>query len=342
MRSSFFVRARLLIGFPSLVASHQGDAAALLADIGIPASVLEDPELSFPLEDFARLLAHAANRLALPDFGIRLAAHMDISVLGTAALIALQSETVEEALRSMLRSLPYLSPGLFGEVGRDTDGGYVRLWHDRKIGGVGREHLTELTITIAMSFLRMAAPGRTGADWKLSFEHAPKLDAAYYRKAFGCAVRFDQSEDMLQFPASVLDSRIESSNAALRNSGERYVRHLVRRHSLALNRQVEELVGSHLATGKCTLPLIADRLQLPKHEVQRRLAAQGLCFEDIVDQLRRESAERYLPQTAIPLAHIAECLGYTSQTSFTRACRRWFGEAPQTLRRRLATQAPGA
>ena len=66
--------------------------------------------------------------------------------------------------------------------------------------------------------------------------------------------------------------------------------------------------------------------------LQRRLGAHGLYFEKVIDQLRRMRAADYLPHTALPLSQVAALLGYREQSSFNRACRRWFDATPQEFR----------
>jgi AraC-like DNA-binding protein len=82
------------------------------------------------------------------------------------------------------------------------------------------------------------------------------------------------------------------------------------------------------------LPLIAKQLGLAQRSSQRRFDEQRISFEQILDDVRRRRAEELLPLNDLPMIRIAQSLGYSSQTSFTRACRRWFGTTPQAQRKR--------
>jgi AraC-like DNA-binding protein len=92
------------------------------------------------------------------------------------------------------------------------------------------------------------------------------------------------------------------------------------------------LIVRQLASGICTLPRIAQQLRLPERTLQRRLQVAGITFEEIVDRVRRHRAREYLVETAIPLRQVSTLLGYTEQSAFIRACRRWFGKPPLVLR----------
>jgi AraC-like DNA-binding protein len=57
------------------------------------------------------------------------------------------------------------------------------------------------------------------------------------------------------------------------------------------------------------------------------LAAEGLSFGEILDQLRRDLAVRYL-QENLQASQIAWLLGFQQPSAFSRACRRWTGKKP--------------
>ena len=71
--------------------------------------------------------------------------------------------------------------------------------------------------------------------------------------------------------------------------------------------------------------------------LQRRLAAEETSFQRLLDDTRRELAQHYLGQRNLSLADIAYLLGFSDQSSFFRASRRWFGSSPRHYRVRLIT-----
>ena len=122
--------------------------------------------------------------------------------------------------------------------------------------------------------------------------------------------------------------------------GERFVSNVMRRFPLDIAAQVESLVLQQLATRQCTLPHIAQQLGLHGRTLQRRLAAQAVSFEDITDKVRKTRAQEYLPLASIPLLQVASLLGYSEQSSFSRACLRWFGQPPEQVRKQAISAAP--
>ena len=79
-----------------------------------------------------------------------------------------------------------------------------------------------------------------------------------------------------------------------------------------------------------TLELIAAQLQLHPKALQRHLAAEQTTFATLVDEVRRDAAERYLRDTSMTLSHLTRELGYAEQSVLTRSCRRWLGTGRPT------------
>ena len=329
----YVVRARALTGFDELVRLNGGDPGRLLRAEGLRRGLLDAPDATLPLTAFANLMARAAEALEVPDFGARMAAYQDVSVLGMIALVALNSDTVAQALEGVRRAMPYHSPGLMSEIGIEGREVRLHIWHDVDLPGEAKRQLAEHVMFNTLGIVRTLSH-RSGRDWAVRFDHARGFPLARYRAIYGCRLQFEQSQDEVRLPAWILEIRIPSASRALREAGEKYVRSVLSRHPLDVARQVEDLVSRQLGTGRISLPVIARQLAISGQTLQRRLAEQDMCFEDIVDAVRRRRTEELLPMVDLPIQRIAESLGYTSHTSLTRSCRRWFGEAPTARRQR--------
>lgn len=327
------IRARALTGFADLVAAAGGDAGTLLAAAGIPPTALAEPESILPLDPLAEMLDQAAHQLDLPDLGLMLSARQDIAVLGAVALVVRHSASVGEALLALERNLAYHSPGASLRIAPGPHPDTVEFRYDLKLGpGVPRRQAIELSYAIGLDFLRMAAPQEWGA-WEVCFRHSAGPDPQAWRQRFGVTPCYGQPCDMIILPASVLARKIDTGNGALRDTIERAIRHAIRNHPLDIGAQVEALAARQLAHGHVTRVHIAGLLGLHERTLARRLAQQGLVFEELVDGVRRRGAQTMLAEGAIPLSALAGLLGYNGQSAFTRACKRWFGMSPGGVRR---------
>jgi AraC-like DNA-binding protein len=96
-----------------------------------------------------------------------------------------------------------------------------------------------------------------------------------------------------------------------------------------LRQRIEREIRRRLTDGAPRLAEVAAALGTAPWTLQRRLAETGIAFSEIVDATRRDLAGHYLRQPQMPLSDIALCLGYSEQSAFTRAHRRWFGIPPR-------------
>lgn len=104
-------------------------------------------------------------------------------------------------------------------------------------------------------------------------------------------------------------------------------------HSPKLAR-VRALIAERLAYGRASVESIADAMQLSVRTLQRQLDQHNIHFTQLLDDIRREQAQRYIGNPELSLLEIAMMLGFAEQSSFNRAFKRWFGQSPGAYRQR--------
>jgi hypothetical protein len=157
----------------------------------------------------------------MPDFGLRLAARQDVSVMGAVGLIARSAANVGDALRGVSRNMRYHTPGARLTMIDDERPGYVQMRYDMLLGpGIPRRQAVELSYAVALGFLRLVT-GADTSDWVVGFRHAAGLSPACYRKALGCRVLLGQDVDKLVFPTGLLASQIDSGSVELQRAASR-------------------------------------------------------------------------------------------------------------------------
>jgi AraC-like DNA-binding protein len=79
---------------------------------------------------------------------------------------------------------------------------------------------------------------------------------------------------------------------------------------------------------------VAARLAMGVRTLRRHLKDRGRSFRALVDEVRRELAERHLEEGRLDIGEISDLLGFSEPSAFHRAFRRWTGTAPQRFRAR--------
>ncbi len=100
--------------------------------------------------------------------------------------------------------------------------------------------------------------------------------------------------------------------------------------------RVRRIVAGALAEGEVTLAGVASMLKMSERSLQRRLADEGLKFDALLDEIRRDLALRYLADPKIAIAEVAYLLGYSEPSPFHRAFKRWTGKTPTEARKQAA------
>ena len=81
---------------------------------------------------------------------------------------------------------------------------------------------------------------------------------------------------------------------------------------------------------------VAKRLYRSRSTLQRQLGAEGTSFRQILESTRRSLAENYLRSNDYTQAEVAFMLGFTDQSNFARAFKRWTGMSPGQYQKEAA------
>ena len=138
----------------------------------------------------------------------------------------------------------------------------------------------------------------------------------------------------------MLDGWRPGGSAQLRQIAETYLRQVSPPRTKSFTIRVANVARGLLRSGESTPEQAAAVLGIHPRTLQRRLQAESTSFEKIKDDVRRELAESLLSQPNVSLSQIASLLDYADSSAFSRSCRRWFGEAPSLVRKRLVAGKP--
>ncbi len=96
--------------------------------------------------------------------------------------------------------------------------------------------------------------------------------------------------------------------------------------------EVERQLEPLLTTGAASIDQVARALGSSRQTLYRRLKAEGVTFEQVLDELRRKLALRYMREEGLGVKQAAYRLGFSDPSAFSRAFKRWTGQSPSALR----------
>jgi AraC-like DNA-binding protein len=316
------------------------DTHALFEEAGLELATLSDADARYPTEGISLLWQLAATRSGNPAIGLTNSSVVKPGSFDVVAYAMMSSANLLGTLERVVRYVDILSDAATLTIADDRQGHRLIL---ELFGGkhpVPRQRF-EFDLITLLSFFRWV----TNRDLRpLAFElrFPPPADPQPYQDAFKCPLRFNAPVNALLFAHTDVTLPLPTAHPELAEMHERIAsEHLQRLDPAQTCHRVRAVIIRHLPDGEPRRPKIAAILGMSERTLQRRLAAEGISFQRLLDDTRRELAQHYLSQRNLSLADTAYLLGFSDQSSFFRAARRWFGTSPRDYRIRLITDGSG-
>jgi AraC-like DNA-binding protein len=153
-----------------------------------------------------------------------------------------------------------------------------------------------------------------------------------YREHLGPNVRFACTVGAFYFDKAELQAPLAGGTPDVAKATDRIAEQYLEAmdpHKVAS--QVRRLLVSLLPSGKADQDQVANRLHRSTSTLQRQLQAEGTSYRDILDDTRKSLAEEYLRQGKLSHAQIAYLLGFSDQSNFSRAFKRWTQKSPRAF-----------
>ncbi|MEQ6899679.1 AraC family transcriptional regulator [Nocardioides sp. YIM 152588] len=328
------LRGSGLLYYRDLVAELGADPDPLLRSAGIRPVDAGDHDAFLTYRSVVAVTNAAARVTGRADFGRLLGARQGLETLGPVGVATRTASTMGEAIRISGTYLSAYSPSVAVSIEPTDDPDHVFFEFRIVEQGLGAVVQTvELSLALALSVFRFMR-GSAYQPLDVHLPHDPVTPPRSYEESYGCPALFAQLRAGFTLRAADLGAPIDGDPAA-HQVVLRYLDGLVASDEPGLVAPVRRLVGQLLPTGAVTAPLVARQLALHPKTFERRLIEEGTRFREILEEVRREHAERYLRDTEMTVTQVARELGYAEQSVLARSINRWYGLTPTDLRRRL-------
>lgn len=326
------VHADTLRFFPDLVRELGGEPTQLLAELGLESGLLTSGQ-PVGYRVIASLLEHAARRLRCPDFGLRLAARQGGgAVFGALGIVMRNSATLGDGLAYVAKHSHAHSPAARVHMTPERDGRGTIVGHDILVERLPLKRQAIEQFLLLAQLNAMQITGGRARVREVLFRFQPLSPPAIYRRYFGCDVRFDQSLDGVVFSDADVNSPTISPDPQLLSKATSFIDSQLSRVT-PIRAQVRAIIVRLIETSHCNKERVAAELHMHPRTLHRRLRAEGTCFEQIKDGVRRDVALGHLRAGGLSLQRIAEKVGYAEHSVLTRSCSRWFSASPREVRR---------
>src|SRR5437763_907917 len=168
----------------------------------------------------------------------------------------------------------------------------------------------------------------------IRFTHAEPSHRPEYHRIFRVPLEFASSMNAILFGEELLSVRMPPQNQYLFGLLTERAEELLEKleDSKSMRGRVESLLIPILQTGEAKIETIARRLGLSRQTLFRKLKAEGVTFERVLDELRHKLACEYLNRKNVSVNETAYLLGFSDAAAFSRAFKRWTGSSTRTMK----------
>lgn len=298
----------------------------VLRQAGLPMGLFNQEKIVVSTEELFALYRGIAEASNDPGFGLKLGNEERVERYDPIKIAALSARSFRDAVERLARYKQLTCPEEIRLVKRGNECAVQFAWL------LAHEKEPPLLVDVCFAWIVAIAHrgiGRPLSPKRVEFQRAP-AHREMYQAHFRCPVKFKANQNALVFSKADIELPFVTHNAELLA--------IVAPHLDAeLTEQLAQKTFSDHAIGVLKRLLAGQRpgiddlareLHLSTRTLQRRLTEQGISFQRLLEDARRELAHHYLLHSSLELNETAYLLGYEDANSFFRAFHHWEGTTP--------------
>ncbi|HEY2034471.1 MAG TPA: AraC family transcriptional regulator ligand-binding domain-containing protein [Rhizomicrobium sp.] len=326
MANATLERLPMTMGYFRLIhrcfAGARGEA--LLSGTGVDERDLANPAAEISLFQQVRQVENVT-ALHGPGWAFKQPELWNPSAHGAIASAMVSAPTIGDGIDVLRRYAHVRAP--FFQIARKPRGDTVRLEYELTVALDEPQWRPMMEIAfVAVRSMVQASLGRAPDEMEFSFAAPKPAYDAKVRAALSQHVRYDARINIVELPKAWLDIPSTGADSALYRNALGELQTALSRldNPVDLRAQVERLLQT-MPDGRLGADDVARALGVSRRTLARRLRDAGTQFRDLLDGELKSRAAKLLHHAKLSRDEISERLGYRDPTSFSRACRRWFG-----------------
>ncbi len=306
-------------------------------EVGLDWSNLADQGARISADTFNALWEEVVLRSGDRDFGLHFGeaghaffgGHILFSVM-------MNCPTVGDALEKFFRYHSLMAD--LHEMRITREGTYATLHLETLRPGVKlHRHHSEAVLGIVVTALRLLSENRIDPV-EVRFAHPEPAEVTEHERVFRSPLLFRQPGNQMIIREKDLVLPIFLASPDLLETLERFADERVQDlyGSDTWADRVTRSIGQMLSRGERPgIESAAQELAISTRQLQSRLKAEGVTYQRLLDRSREETALRYLLKPDATICDIAFLLGFSEQSAFNHAFKKWTGTTPGEYRRRM-------
>lgn len=307
------------------------DPDAILRATGLPRERVFDPDARIPARLADAVWLEASRQAQDPLLALHAARALEFGAYKVLDFIVANAPTIGEGLSRIARYFPLVDPRGRFEIEADEDPISIAF-------GSGTDDVPAPAQQYTFAALVLRSRASTGADWQLEsvdFTFPADAEPHVYEDIFGCPVNFAMPRARLIIPRGSWLQPVVGANEALFRVLEDHARRLlgeVPMQEAGVLDTLRDELRARLRGGDASVAAVAKALGMSERTLQRRLEEFQVSYSDVLNEVREELGREYLREPDVSIAEIAFLLGFSDQSAFGRAFKRWTGSTPRAWR----------
>ena len=314
-------------------ALQEGMSLEDFKDLPIPVEAMKDIR-AVPADNFFALHERLDRELG-PGFSVRIGQEMKMDDYGVLGLSWKTCSKAGEIFERCERYFHLLSNTYVFKVEREGELSKIYLFREAHRRGV--ELSNEATFSATVVVLQ-AMTETDIAPVSVAFQHQPPRDLKSYHAAFPCPILFRQPQNVLSYKTSDLNTRTAKADISIHQFLMARVEEETKGievSAIKIASDVEALIKDALPSGIPSILQIGEHMGMSSRTLNRRLAQNGVTFRELVRRTQEKISMELLQNSSNTISEIAFQTGFSEQSAFSRAFKRWTGQSPLEYRNPL-------
>lgn len=307
---------------------HGLDSELVLKQVGIDSALLQVERARIPSASYRRLAEYLAFELQDENCGM-LAQRSKVGTFAMMCNACITCPTLGEFLQRCTEFNALVNDSVALELHRD--GEFARYSITPQQGATDEDEVIIMVMLAITHRLSNWAISQTIALDSVGITRQRPSYAHEYNFLFMAPVHFEQEENCLRFAARYLDLPVLQTEQELSQFLSGPSLHLMTSPNAdrSLVSRVRTMIKGDVGDHFPEFNSVAKTLNLTTATLRRRLRAEGSSYQQLKDDIRRDTAIYHLGRGKISMDRVAESVGFSEPTSFFRAFKRWTGVTPR-------------
>jgi len=304
------------------------DASAVFEEVGMDYQLLKDKDARYWQDNITQLWHKSVELTGDSLIGLKVGAHIHMTSYPTLGYSLMSCRNLKESCERLFRYQQLLAEGFHFSFQKEEET-YCLTFDILPCELAPSVQAIDATLSSFLTFIRWVT-GQRITPLGAQLKRVKPENIREFEAVFSCPIQFKSqnnclyfSEADMEFPLPTADETISKIHDANAN---RYLEQLI---GGEFSTKVRHILIENLPSGEPKQEQIAIQLNISSSTLKRRLLTENTNFKALLDNTRQQLSVAYLENKELTLTEITYLLGFSENSVFNRAFKRWKGVSPK-------------